>query len=749
MPSSWPGGHIAPRHSVRALRYTCRQESACRGGTDLGEEVAQLYRHHLGSLWLPWRLVTSIWVVAVQGVIPEGVVRVPGKKGVVGLRLGVLPSSSSPHGGRRATMGCTPQLIVLLGILWLKVAHGLSLDVFCGGESGWNVDLAQPARGPTAHRFRWVVMQLVCDRLRRLESGEAVSSQPPPGVTSITSQRQPRVHQPQPQPPHVPSTAWTMRRAMTFLSAATLFRHGHGTGYTQCHSSGPNATTQQAVRAAAEAVGAVVADGGFEFWAPPPECVMQVVDCGNANPTSPYAYVTLGGSKGHRVMSWPLAPTQVVAVWLCVPPVARYLGWTPYLMTRFQRGTAYTVFGSLSDTLSAGMTGFPTAADPSNSRNKVFSRLQSAAGPNTLPHGQDAVLLFGASGDALTAAKKLIEPLMAAPGGVNTLLIPSKFSPDGMPGSTYSLFMRYALPADPAAWATWMASPPVSAWSITMPQAQTQSKNDRDGSASALQPRPLISKRGFSEVYLEGAAFALANIVAARLNASGATTAVFDQSKPNPLESGYPCIEALINCGGDNRDTTYMSALPTFVLPLESDSMAVVVGVNHKETGNGVYTNLAVYDSDIRLGVLAPTDAVMDDTALPWLKGTQHERYASQLYVLALSRTCGPSVTALFPTNCIRVPSTGFPSVDPAHQLRCVERPYAAIDGSFVGPDSRNLVLPKLVLVNVQSYAVPTSMAGMTLNQVVNTSLHEIAARRQQAAQAAVGWSLQEQSGSG
>ena len=540
---------------------------------------------------------------------------------------------------------------------------------------------------------------------------------------------------------------------MTFLSAATLFRHGHGTAaYSQCHGSGgPNATTQQAVRAAAQAAGAVVADGGFEFWAPSPECVTQVVDCGNANPSSPYAYVTLGGgghSSGehHLVMEWPLAPTQVVVVWLCVPSMARYLGWTPYLMTRYQRGTAFTVFGSLSDTLSVGMTGFPSADDPSNSRNKVFSRLQSTAGANTLPHGQDAVLLFGASGDALTAAKKLIEPLMAAPGGVNTLLIPSRFSPDGMPGSMYSLFMRYALPADPDAWAAWMASPPVSAWSVTMPPTQApSSKNDGD----ALQPRPLISKRGYSEVYLEAAAMALANIVAARLNASGATTAVFDQSKPNPLESGYPCIEALINCGGDNRDTTYTSALPTFVLPLESDSMAVVVGVNHKETGNGVYANLAVYDSDIRLGVLALTDAVMDDTALPWLAGTPYERYAGQLYVLALSRTCGPTVTALFQTSCIRVPSAGFPSVDPAHQLRCVERPYAAVDGSFVGSDPRNLVLPKLVLVNVPTYSVSTSMAGMTLNQVVNTSWHEITARRQQAAQAAVGWSIQEQSVSG
>ena len=545
---------------------------------------------------------------------------------------------------------------------------------------------------------------------------------------------------------------------MAFVSTVTLFRHGHGTTYSQCHSAGglnatqQAATTQQAVRAAAEAVGATVLDGGFEFWAPLPECVTGVVDCGNANPSSPYAYVTLGGSGGgtgggaggaqHRVMEWTLAPTQVVAVWLCVPPMARYVGWTPYLMTRYQKGTAFTVFGSLGDTLSAGMLGFPTASDPSNSRNKVFTRLQSA-GPNALPHGQDAVLLFGASGDALAAVKKLLEPLMQAPRGINTLLIPPVFSPTSMPGSTYALFQRYALPADPAAWMAWMASPPVSAWSITMPPTQPTRSNE------GLQPRTLINKRGFPEVYLEAAAFALANIVAARLNASGATTAVFDESKPNPLESGYPCIEALINCGGDNRDTTYTSALPTFVLPMESSSLAVVVGVNHKQTGNGVYTNLAVYDSDIRLGVLAPTDAVMDGTAQPWLAGTPHERYASQLYVLALSRTCAPPVTALFPTSCVRVPSAGFPSVDPKHQLRCVERPYAAVDGSYVGPDSRNLVLPKLVLVNIRSYTVPTTMAGLTFHQVVNASWHDITARRQQAAQAAVGWAIQEQSVSG
>jgi hypothetical protein len=516
-----------------------------------------------------------------------------------------------------------------------------------------------------------------------------------------------------------------MSRLFRAVSAAALVRNT--VTYSLCGGSASTAVLQHTVRTAAETVGASVRDGSFVFWAPPSSCT----DCGNANPLSPYAMATMAPSQGDtQMLQWPLAQTEVIAVWLCVPPMARYIGWTPYMMMRKRAEKTYTVFASMADTSSAGMSDF-------NSSLAWYSRLQSSAGQGALPWGHDAVLLLGSDTHAVAAARQLIEPLMVSAGGITSWIIPKRFSPAEMPGSTYSLLQRYALPANASAWAAWMTAPPVAVWSLTMPTNVSASDTTNDAA-------PLIPKRGFTELYLEGAVVALAGLVASRFNATG-TAALFDASQPNPLESGFPCVQACINCGGDNRDTTYVTSLPLFKLPLGSESFAVLVGVNHARAGNGAYSSVSVYDSDIRLGVMAVTDNFMSGTANSWLKGTPHERYASKLYVIAVSRTCGPNINAVFPgESCMRVPSAGFPSVKPEHSVRLVERPYAAMDGSNVGPDPHVLVLPKLVLVNVQSYSGVEDDAS-NMRQRVASSIEQLRTRQQGAQQAVTMWAQQQQ----
>jgi hypothetical protein len=434
-------------------------------------------------------------------------------------------------------------------------------------------------------------------------------------------------------------------------------------------------------------------------------------------------------SSSSQATDWPLAPGEVVVLWACVPPRARYVGYTPYIHTVLRRsnetangsadgsgGSAalrrYTVFASLGDTASAA-TGGPASATPPPPQ---FSRLNSSAGalgaPGALPFSAETALLMGASPAAVAAVRALLAPLLMWAGAVNVLPVPAKYYDAD---ATYSLYQRYALPEDPSAWAAWAAAPPVSVWSVTPALLLTGRRAAAGAGAAAAVPAlpgafpplpVLLPKQGTSEAWLAPAADALASRLAAFFAAAGAAISTHDAARANPLASGAFCVATATNCGGDNRDTTYVQALPTFVLPADATALVIVVGVNHVATGNAHYANVAVYDTDVRLGVTAAADDALS-VAPSWLRGTPHEGASGQLYALALSRTCPPWL----PLGCLRVPSLGWPSAPEGDLLSAVERPYAAQD-TTVGPAAASLVLPRLVLVNIADARFPARPAA-------------------------------------
>jgi hypothetical protein len=426
----------------------------------------------------------------------------------------------------------------------------------------------------------------------------------------------------------------------------------------------------------------------------------------------------------------------VVVLWACVPPRGRYVGYTPYLHTVLRRTNAsaasvsrrFTVFASLGDTASAATGGPATSSATLPPPPPQFSRLNSSAGAasgaasgGALPFGAEAAFLMGASPAAVAAVRALLAPLLSSPGAssVNVLPVPAKYYDAD---STYSLYQRYALPEDPSAWAAWAAAPPVSVWSVTPALGARGARNAAAGAnagannaaaiaaaglPSSYPPLPaLLPKQGASEAWLAPAVDALAARLAAFFSAAGAAVSVHDAARAgSALTSAAFCIATATNCGGDNRDTTYIQALPTFVLPAAATSLVIVVGVNHVATGNAHYANVAVYDADVRLGVTAAADDAL--SASPsWLRGTPHEAAAGQLYALALSRTCPPWL----PLGCLRVPSQGWPAAPEGDLLSAVERPYAALDTS-VGPLASQLVLPRLVLVNIDDARFPLRAA--------------------------------------
>jgi hypothetical protein len=61
------------------------------------------------------------------------------------------------------------------------------------------------------------------------------------------------------------------------------------------------------------------------------------------------------------------------------------------------------------------------------------------------------------------------------------------------------------------------------------------------------------------------------------------------------IDTGYNCIDNLVNCVGDNRDTTYRISDVIFTNDIE---YVVVTGINHIITGKGLYTNINIYDNE-------------------------------------------------------------------------------------------------------------------------------------------------------
>lgn len=393
-----------------------------------------------------------------------------------------------------------------------------------------------------------------------------------------------------------------------------------------------------------------------------------------------------------------------MVMWLCAPPPARYLGLTPYLHTVERNGSTYTVFASLADSASAGTSSQESGA-------VAFSRLNSSAGGvqrgdfsrTTMPFGAEVAVLMSPSPAAMRAVAALLTPLLQPTTHKTLFPVPGK---QWSPSSTYSLLQRVAMPYDTAAWAAWIAAPPVAAWLVT-PKLPEKLRS------LPLYPPPLlIDKEGFDESYLKLALDVLSVSIKQLFAAAGSAVSLTDNAVADPRQSGKACIDLLINCGGDNRDTTYVLARPSFQLPADATSMAIIVGVNHQKTGNGVYSNLAVYDSAAHLGLVAVTDALLVLNSRI-LDNTPYASSAASLYAVVLTRDCAavqlPPLLASI--TCLQVPTSGWPRAPAAHWLSVLERPYAALDTS-VGPAPSALVGPQVILVNVP--AVRNAAANWT-----------------------------------
>ena len=507
----------------------------------------------------------------------------------------------------------------------------------------------------------------------------------------------------------------------------------------------------------------------------------------NLTRTDQSARVLPDGSGGAAFScEWRLREEEVVLVVGCTPPPAKYFGITPYVYKSYDAGIVRTLFASAGDTLAVG--------GDDGSGTARFARLgTSAARVETKADGTMGVVrdvrcwnsTFAAAFGGHTRVLRDAIDVLRTHAGSSVPFIENALNAYGLSRQTgvktRALMIRHAVPANARDWAAYAESPPFVVMRLTPRRAPI---------FPAPFPRaPLIRRETFDETPLASSIALVAERAAALFRAGGGEATTFgldaffegfegfgfardegNQEKdskntwfddvpgtyetqivPSPpaqilFDNGQRCVDTAWNCGGDNRDTTYVNG-PRFSLP-DDRTVAYVVGANHAATGNAVYANVAVYDPARKLGVLAIDDGEFKNTAQKWTEGTPAERDAAKLFVVALARKCPPGAGGVFSvttdrgelansttrrlfddgadaspargarrsrmpdgTLCVEVPSEGFPSASPDAELAVWARPYCHAE-TTVGPWWSRLATPTAVLVRRTGDA--PSSAGTT-----------------------------------
>ena len=361
-----------------------------------------------------------------------------------------------------------------------------------------------------------------------------------------------------------------------------------------------------------------------------------------------------GGQNGDSRV-WQLRSDEVVVSVGCTPPASasRYFAFTGYLFELYDRDRKewVSVFGSVQDSIGVF---HEYAAD-----HGIENRLKTAASSfdfDDVPEEKSAfnkltIVVMGASKRSLEETQKRLHEALEEfqiDDVVNPIVISKPFLEDiGLEAHSnyYALIVRNIVPSSgEEAFKAYAREHPLSAWRITPKKQIPLLEEDQ------FEMPPPVSRElpqlhdglGFEAPFAQGLeelinqiakAYERKNVVAHAIG-TGSSLGLLD------VDGGIDCVERKLEiCNGDNRDAQYLSTYPLMLLDNE-DKFAYVVGVNHRATGLVAYSNIAVSDMQVKLGVRSIDDEEMMGSADPWLKGTPYEDMSRYYYAIRFSRHC-------------------------------------------------------------------------------------------------------------
>jgi len=324
--------------------------------------------------------------------------------------------------------------------------------------------------------------------------------------------------------------------------------------------------------------------------------IFEVADCEDLercffnNPTSPYGsfQVPLGPGEpepdpDNRGMSPPGLSTvyrlreDEALLWIgTLPPESPYFSFTAYIFSRFDPDAAgpppyddrAIVYSSLGD-----------------SQNHLT--MSTSAGQGESPFGKESILIVTADRTTDRVVRSLLDGAGFSESIANTLVIP-RFEADGV---TPLARMGYENEADLFNVLARIANPDaidpdseIHAW-LREPGSTVLRIRPRRAQRSDPIPFPVPRVPG-SDGAEDGAS--LRRLVRRIQDAHGVTARETVLAVVSPVADGDHCLNAMVCCNADCRDTPYM----TFAFTLGRDDAMIVAGYNHENSNKACYVNI-------------------------------------------------------------------------------------------------------------------------------------------------------------
>ena len=327
------------------------------------------------------------------------------------------------------------------------------------------------------------------------------------------------------------------------------------------------------------------------------------------------------GELAEPSTAFQLRPNEAIVVVGMTPPLAKYFSFQPFVFTK-----VFPQFNVFHQPLG---------------RQQVWASITDALNNATVhtvgpsPFNAPMALILtpdqGTDGRIRAALRSAGYPAAI----INTLVVPAPMVSLGVGANAdqFTLTMRMAQWAVPAAGEQYVANPPLTVLRVT------------PGGSQPLNPFPApgLRVRGTGQTEM-GLMSKMDQLRQGILQANPGLYAT-DYRTYVVAYDGYHYIQSAANAQGDTRDALYLSAGSFNAyglhdpITLDNDEFLVVYGVNHVATGKAAYVGITVYaDPDVIMTVGGVDDFQLPGTASRYLPG---DPAANLLYAYKIARNCG------------------------------------------------------------------------------------------------------------